>query len=97
MRDFPFEVATHEYMLLCTPGKRPNTVLCIEVQLFNVAINEYTEPLFYGRQWSYSEVDDALLALANYLVNDDDEPVGWIRATEEGRATRRASDEESSL
>lgn len=51
MTGLPFDVPEHEEMILKTPGKRPGTVLAIERQLFNVKIAEYTEPLFFDRQW----------------------------------------------
>lgn len=47
----PFDVPNHSLILFKVPGKRPGTVLAIERQLFNVKIAEYTEPLFYSRQW----------------------------------------------
>ena len=47
----PFEVPTHPLMLLRVPGKRPDTVLTVERQIYNVIIAEYTEPLYHPRQW----------------------------------------------
>lgn len=36
MAKFPFDVPEHEAMIFKAPGKRPSTVLAVEVQLFNV-------------------------------------------------------------
>lgn len=78
---FAFDVPAHNLMLARCPGKQPNTVLTIEVQIFTVRICEYTEPIFYERFWCFEDAEAAVSALARYMEDEAaDEPVGWKRA-----------------
>lgn len=102
----PFDVPLHDLMLLRLPGKRPGTVLTVEMMAYTVRICEYTEPLSYERFWCYSAYaqDDAhghellardaqgavlaacaaIEAVCAYLVSDQEEPAGWIKAVAYG-------------
>jgi hypothetical protein len=78
----PFEVPEHKSMLLRVRGKQ-GTVVCIEVQLFNCVIREYTEPLSWRREWTYEHARAAVAAMIEYVaVEALDEPNGWIRAVD---------------
>lgn len=79
----PFSVPRHPLMHVAIAGVRPSTVLTIETQIANVVINEYESPLTWCRQWSYSTVDEAIVALALFKQDETNEPAGWIRAIDE--------------
>lgn len=81
LKDFPFEVEKHDRMLLRVCGKVPDTVLCVEQQIYTWRVSEYTEPISYGRFWCFDNVGDALEGLLGYLANEEaTEPDGWKRA-----------------
>jgi hypothetical protein len=82
--EFPFEVPLHDRMALRVPGKLPQTVLCIEQQIYTWRISEYTEPISYGRHWCYESFEEALIAVAAFVSEPGNEPDGWIRATDFG-------------
>lgn len=90
MIEMAFDVPLHEYMLIRLPGKRPNTVLAVEAQLFNIKICEYVDPMLIDRSWCYPDAQTALKALTDYILSDEaDEPVGWIRAIGMNTGERR--------
>lgn len=77
----PFIVPIHDLMLARCAGKVPGTVLTVEQMVYTVRICEYTEPLSYGRHWCYADMEQAVIALARYLADDDAaEPTGWVKA-----------------
>lgn len=89
--ELPFEVALHDLMVMRVAGKDGTTVLTVERNLYNVKVCEYSEPLFYFRDWWYPTLQEALLALATYLsVPEQAELLGWIRSSVLGVGTRRA-------
>ncbi len=47
----PFHVPETEAEIYRVVDKDGRTVLVINQQLFNVALQRYTEPLFYRTQW----------------------------------------------
>jgi len=91
--DPPFRVATHDRMLLQITGKVTGTMLTVEQQIYTWRVAEYTDPLFYGRNWCWATLDEALDALARYMASSDaTEPGGWVRAMdyENGYRVRRS-------
>lgn len=92
---FAFEVPFHRDIYLRVPGKRPGTVLAVEQMGHEVALCEYTEPMFYARQWSYSTLLQAILETQKYVTGSADEPEGWLRSvTAEEGIRRRTHDGE---
>lgn len=80
-KEMAFEVPLHDRMLVRTAGKRPDTVLTVEQQIYTWRICEYTEPWSYNRFWCYESADHAVDALMIYLLFPDaEEPKGWTRA-----------------
>jgi len=51
MPKFPFEVPTSEWEICRWPSKDGKSVFVITQQLFNVAIQRYTEPIYWDTQW----------------------------------------------
>lgn len=99
MSDFkplPFQVDKHDRMIARVCGIEPNTVLCIELQIYTVRISEYTDPLSYGRFWCFESLQEALFGLAIYQNQHPEvtEPVGWVRAVdfEGGYRVRKVRD-----
>jgi len=96
-RPLPFQVPTHDRMIVRICGKVPDTVLCIEQQIYTYRISEYTEPISYGRFWCFETLSKAWLGLAIYLGNHDvTEPMGWTRAIDfvDGYRVRKLIDGE---
>lgn len=87
------DVPWHDRMVLRVPGKREGTVLTVEIMIYTTRICEYTEPWSYDRHWCYASLNDAALALVEYLDADAAEPAGWVKAVdrdENGHRVRRS-------